>query len=231
MSRKLPFFHPLFTMSVIKFIIKFAVTGILLFLIFQSINSRDAFTALATLSPWYLVAALMLQTTSTVVAASRWCLIMSKIGFSHSWFFYLKSYFKGAFFNQGLPTSIGGDGVRILDCSRKDGSAEDSFFGVFIDRIIGLAGMLLLNIRRVRVGTVNITTLASILAKGVFKEQTELHPKQDWVKGLAGACLTNEPYEPVFDAYDEKIRLCGLEIVDKKLTLRFKPELEMNKPQ
>ena len=145
-SRKLPFFHPLFTMSVIKFIIKFAVTGILLFLIFQSINSRDAFTALATLSPWYLVAALMLQTTSTVVAASRWCLIMSKIGFSHSWFFYLKSYFKGAFFNQGLPTSIGGDGVRILDCSRKDGSAEDSFFGVFIDRIIGLAGMLLLNI-------------------------------------------------------------------------------------
>jgi len=71
---------------------------------------------------------------------------MSRIGFKQPFFFYLKSYFKGTFFNQGLPTSIGGDGVRILDCSREKGSAEDAFYGVFIDRIIGLAGLLLLNI-------------------------------------------------------------------------------------
>ena len=40
-------------------------------------------------------------------------------------------------------------------------------------------GMLLLNIRTVRVGTVNVTTLASVLAGGVFKEQVELNPEQD----------------------------------------------------
>ena len=49
------------------------------------------------------------------------------------------------FFNQGLPSSIGGDGIRILDCA-KLGPTEDAFFGVFIDRVIGLAGLLLLNI-------------------------------------------------------------------------------------
>ena len=130
----------------VNYTIKLAVTGTLLFLIFRSVNNGNTFSALTTVAPGYLLVALFLQLASTAVASVRWCLIMSRIGFKQPFFFYLKSYFKGTFFNQGLPTSIGGDGVRILDCSREKGSAEDAFYGVFIDRIIGLAGLLLLNI-------------------------------------------------------------------------------------
>ena len=130
----------------VNYSIKLAVTGGLLFLIFRSVNTGDATTALTAVSPFYLLIALLLQLASNTVAASRWYLIMTRIGFGQSWSFFLKSYFKGAFFNQGLPTSIGGDGLRILDCSRCKGAAEDAFYGVFIDRIIGLAGLLLLNI-------------------------------------------------------------------------------------
>ena len=85
-------------------------------------------------------------------------------------------------------------------------------------------GMLLLNIQAVKVGTVNVTPLASVLAKGIFDEQIELNPEQDWVEGLASACLTNESYEPVFDAYEKKIRLISAEIEEGKLSLRFEPE-------
>lgn len=130
----------------VNYSIKLAVTTALLFLIFRNVNSGDASAAITAASPRYLLAALLLQLASTTVAGSRWYLIMSRIGFKNSWSFYLKSYFKGAFFNQGLPTSIGGDTLRILDCSRDKGTAEDAFYGVFIDRIIGLAGLLLLNI-------------------------------------------------------------------------------------
>lgn len=130
----------------VNYSIKLAVTGGLLFLIFRSVNTGDASTALTAVSPWYLLVALLLQLASNSAAASRWYLIMSRIGFGQPYSFFLKSYFKGAFFNQGLPTSIGGDGLRILDCSRTKGAAEDAFYGVFIDRIIGLAGLLLLNI-------------------------------------------------------------------------------------
>ena len=130
----------------VNYSIKLAVTGGLLFLIFRSVNTGDATTALTAVSPFYLLIALLLQLASNTVAASRWYLIMTRIGFGQSWSFFLKSYFKGAFFNQGLPTSIGGDGLRILDCSRGKEAAEDAFYGVFIDRIIGLAGLLLLNI-------------------------------------------------------------------------------------
>ena len=131
----------------VNYIIKLAVTGALLFFIFRSAkHNGNTFVALTSVAPGYLLAALLLQLTSTTVASVRWYLIMSRIGFKQPFFFFLKSYFKGTFFNQGLPTSIGGDGVRILDCSRAEGSAEDAFYGVFIDRIIGLAGLLLLNI-------------------------------------------------------------------------------------
>ncbi|MCI5221434.1 MAG: UPF0104 family protein [Candidatus Electrothrix sp. AR4] len=126
--------------------IKFFITGILLFIIFRSINVGNTITALREIPPQNLLFALFCQLACITVAAFRWCLIMYRLGFAAPFLFYLTSYFKGAFFNQGLPTSIGGDGLRIFDCSRVVASAEDAFYGVFIDRIIGLTGLLLLNI-------------------------------------------------------------------------------------
>ncbi len=92
------------------------------------------------------VAALALQLASNCVAAGRWHLIMHRLGVPGSFAFYLQSFFKGALFNQGLPSSIGGDGLRILDVARLAGRREDAVFGVFIDRFVGLAGLVLLNL-------------------------------------------------------------------------------------
>ncbi len=130
----------------LNYLIKLAITAGLLLLILRSVDLRQASAALLRVSPWFLLLALLLQVGSNLVAAFRWHLIMRRIGFVQPLSFFVKSYFKGAFFNQGLPTSIGGDGLRILDCSRSTGLAEDAFYGVFIDRIVGLAGLLLLNI-------------------------------------------------------------------------------------
>jgi uncharacterized membrane protein YbhN (UPF0104 family) len=126
--------------------LRISVTGLLFFLIFRSIHPKEILEAVTAISPMYLLFALCAQLASFTVAAYRWRLIVSRLGFQAPLTFYLGSYFKGAFFNQGLPTSIGGDGVRIYDCAKMTGSAEEAFFGVFIDRIIGLAGLLLLNI-------------------------------------------------------------------------------------
>ena len=128
-----------------KYIIKLAITGLLLFLILKNVNPQETWHQFASVSPAMFALALVLQLASNSVAAGRWFLIMRTIGFKQPFLFYLKSYFKGTFFNQGLPTSIGGDGLRVLDCTR-NGGTEDSFYGVFIDRIVGLAGLLLLNI-------------------------------------------------------------------------------------
>jgi uncharacterized membrane protein YbhN (UPF0104 family) len=131
--------------SVRTYGLKLSVACLLLFFIFRSIHPGETAAALLKASPAHLMAALGFQFASNTVASCRWRLIMERLGFHAPKLFYLYSYFKGLFFNQGLPSSIGGDGIRILDCSRL-GSAKEAFFGVFIDRIVGLAGLLLLNI-------------------------------------------------------------------------------------
>jgi uncharacterized protein (TIRG00374 family) len=134
------------TGKILNYLIKLGISSGLLFLVFRTVNLEEALATLAMIPFPSLISALFLLFASTTIAAYRWFLIMRRIGSAEGFLFFLKSYFKGAFFNQGLPTSIGGDGIRILDCSRSTGSTLDGFFGVFIDRFAGLAGLLLLNI-------------------------------------------------------------------------------------
>ena len=127
-------------------LVKLAVSVALILLIGRSVDLHAMAEAVAAIPPPMLAAALALQLASNCVAAGRWRLIMRRIGVPGSFAFYLRSFFKGALFNQGLPTSIGGDGLRILDAARVAAHGEDAVFGVFIDRVIGLTGLLLLNI-------------------------------------------------------------------------------------
>ncbi len=129
-----------------NYVIKLCVSGILLFLIFVNVDLGEAMAAASSLPARSIFMVILLQLGSNTVAAYRWFLIMRRIGCGENFFYYLQSYYKGTFFNQGLPTSIGGDAVRIHDCARRNPSMSDCFHGVFIDRFIGLAGLLILNI-------------------------------------------------------------------------------------
>ena len=129
-----------------RHLVKGTVSLTLLALIGRNVDLQGMATALAAIPPATLVAALILQLASNCVAAGRWHLIMRRLGVPGSFAFYLQSFFKGALFNQGLPSSIGGDGLRILDVARLAGRREDAVIGVFIDRFVGLAGLVLLNL-------------------------------------------------------------------------------------
>lgn len=126
--------------------IKLAVTTVLLLLIGHNVDLDESLAAISLLSAKTVLLALALQLASNAVAGYRWYLIMRSIGSRSNPLFFLQSYFKGTFFNQGLPTSIGGDAIRILDCTGSGHTTLDGFCGVFIDRFVGLAGLLLLNI-------------------------------------------------------------------------------------
>lgn len=129
-----------------NYFIKLGVSALLLILIFRAIDPEKALSSFSLVSFNIFALAVLLQMSSNSVAAYRWYLIMRRIGTLQNFFFYLRSYFKGCFFNQGLPTSIGGDAIRILDCTRENDTPHNCFYGVFIDRFVGLAGLLVLNI-------------------------------------------------------------------------------------
>ena len=130
----------------IKNIIKLIITVALFWFLFSRVDFAMVSKNIERADIPLLLMALTQAILSTVLAAYRWGRITSILGLAHGWRFYLSSYFKGSFFNQALPGSIGGDAVRIVDLHESGKQWSDSFYAVFIDRIAGLAGLLIINL-------------------------------------------------------------------------------------
>lgn len=127
-------------------LIKLFFSALLLWVAFRMVDFQYIYQIILNADTKFIVLAIFLQLISTSLAAYRWSLIMQTLNFNQTFLFYLASYFKGAFFNQALPGSIGGDAVRGLELGSLGYSKKEAFFGIFIDRIVGLAGLLLLNL-------------------------------------------------------------------------------------
>jgi hypothetical protein len=125
--------------------LKLLFSLILIFLLVDTFDQGNLWSLMQQIDASVLLMALVLQLASTLTAAYRWSLIQQWLGDPPDRIFYLKSYFKGALFNQLLPTSIGGDAYRIFENGQRIGNHKEAFFGVFIDRVAGLLGLLLLN--------------------------------------------------------------------------------------
>lgn len=125
--------------------LRVGVTLAVMFLIFRSIDLQSVLQKMVNADPVLLLLALLFQLASTLVAGYRWKMVMRRLNFGQSFRFYLRSYFKGTFFNQALPTSIGGDALRVLDVARTGHRKRDAFYGVASDRGLGLAGLLVFN--------------------------------------------------------------------------------------
>jgi hypothetical protein len=126
--------------------IKFIFSFIFLWIAFRVVDFHAIAQIILHADRHFIVLAIILQMGSTFLAAYRWSLIMKALHFHQSYLFYLASYFKGAFFNQALPGSIGGDAIRGLELGSLGYSKKQAFFGIFIDRIVGLVGLLILNL-------------------------------------------------------------------------------------
>lgn len=127
-------------------LIRVVITLAILVLIFRNIEFSNVKDIILDANINLLVLAVLFQLLSTLLAGYRWGQVMKKLDFGQRSDFYMRSYFKGSFFNQGLPTSIGGDAVRVLDVASNGHRKRDAFIGVFIDRVLGLAGLLILNL-------------------------------------------------------------------------------------
>ncbi len=93
-----------------------------------------------------LALATAFQFLSTFISGFRWKLVMDALGFKQSFMFYQSLYFKGFFFSQALPGSVGGDAIRLLALKDEGYRVGDSLYGIFIDRVVGLTGLLIISL-------------------------------------------------------------------------------------
>lgn len=130
----------------IKLIIKILITLAILFVIASKIDIAAVVQVVRGMQWEYLILALALQLLSAAIAAWRWYHIMRKLQFRERPMYYLKSYLKGTFFNQALPGGVGGDAYRVLEAAKLGNGKKPAFYGVLLDRLLGLIGLLLLNL-------------------------------------------------------------------------------------
>ncbi|QQS54373.1 MAG: flippase-like domain-containing protein [Candidatus Competibacteraceae bacterium] len=135
-----------FSGNAIKLLIRVLVTLSIFMLVLHSINIQQVWAMLKQIRLDVLAVAILVQFASTTIAAYRWQLIMHNLQFGQSFLFYWRSYFKAMFFNQGLPTSIGGDALRVLDVADQGFRKRDALYGIVLDRVLGLAALMFLNL-------------------------------------------------------------------------------------
>jgi len=92
--------------------------------------------------PLYILALVLSAILATLLAiARRWQLVIRLGGINAPFFPLAEATFIGAFFNQFLPSSVGGDFFRILAVRRHGASLNNAVTGVFMDRLFGFISL------------------------------------------------------------------------------------------
>ena len=86
-------------------------------------------------------------------------------------------------------------------------------------------GLLNLRVAKVKVGAMNITALAKMLAKRIYQRRfaTSDIDAEDWRAQISASLLDNEPFAPVFEIEDRKVRADKITITQGKLTIHLVP--------
>lgn len=85
----------------------------------------------------WLVAALALTLLGVVLSALRWKTVLAALGLPAKLRRLLPLYFAGQFVSNVLPTTIGGDVLRVSRLSRENGDTPDTFASVVLERLTG----------------------------------------------------------------------------------------------
>jgi len=96
-----------------------------------------------------------------VVSAWRWQVLLRARGLPFSTWYLSRVFVLGLFFCKLLPTSIGGDVMRIAYTSQP-GRTADAFSATFLDRLIGFVSLVFLAV---------LTALGLFAARGLWREQ------------------------------------------------------------
>lgn len=135
-------------MAFVKLLLRIVVAAALVAFLLNKheIPASDVLRRLTQLPLTFFLAALALDLVGQTISAFRWSRVSALSGNAISFVKAWPIYFSGMFFNTCLPTTIGGDTVRVVGLSRQTGSKSVAFASVFMDRNIGMAALLCLGL-------------------------------------------------------------------------------------
>jgi hypothetical protein len=122
---------------------KLAVSVALLALLFSRIDVGSLWQTARRASIAWLLVAIAVYFFNVIVSVWRWHLLLEAQEVHLPWRTLMGSFLVAAFFNNFLPSNIGGDVVRIADTAKPARSKTLATTVVLTDRVIGLMGLVL----------------------------------------------------------------------------------------
>ena len=117
---------------------KAATSFLLLYLSLRWVNFAALVERLARLKPEWILLATLIVTIQVALLAIRWREIAAACGAYLALITALQFSFIGMFFNQVLPSTVGGDGARIWLFARQGAGWARATYSVLIDRVVGV---------------------------------------------------------------------------------------------
>ena len=88
--------------------------------------------------------ALVLQFLGVALSAAKWWALLRARGDRQPFLWLLGTYLAGQFANNFLPTTVGGDALRITQLGRRLGSYSQASASVFVERLTGFLALSLI---------------------------------------------------------------------------------------
>lgn len=133
---------PLFKYAV--FAVKAAVTVGLIWLVLHNIDLDDTMRRVRSIPISVAAGGLLLLLLLSLLSIVRWQIVMRQFGRVLGFGLTTRLFFEGLFFNQALPSTVGGDGVRIYRSFRAGLPLAAAINSVVLDRVLGLTSLMLL---------------------------------------------------------------------------------------
>jgi glycosyltransferase 2 family protein len=122
---------------------KVIVSACLIALVIRAADLDGILDRLAHADPWIVALAAGITLAISLVHAARWLIVIRAGGDSLRYAQALQIVLIGYFFNQLLPSSVGGDAVRVWRAFRAGIAIPRALNSVILDRLSALAGLVI----------------------------------------------------------------------------------------
>ncbi|MCY4257684.1 MAG: lysylphosphatidylglycerol synthase transmembrane domain-containing protein [bacterium] len=169
-----------------------------------SFNAEELWPEVNSATPWWLLSALALTVSANVLATARWYEVARTLGVHERRRRMFSHYMAGLFISNFVPTTVGGDVLRMSRLSNDTGDGPRSFASVMLERLTGwivlpvftLVGLMLdAELRslgapsRVAAITAGVTLLALVAIMALVGNQRFgdlVSRRQGWVRFVNG---------------------------------------------
>jgi uncharacterized membrane protein YbhN (UPF0104 family) len=126
--------------NLLRLIGTLAALGLLLYLLSQQ-GWAEIWAAIRQISPWRFVLAFGLSIVSRLATSARWNVLLRSCGLDITYRQTTRITYAGFFASNFLPTTIGGDVVRLAGIIQLRFDAALGAASLIMDRLVGMAGM------------------------------------------------------------------------------------------